>query len=265
MPKKITIAIYTDGACSGNPGPGGCGSIVVAPRGDSKWVHEIGAGAPQTTNNRMEMAAAIRALDYLELESPEETEILIYTDSTYMIQGVTKWVWGWKSRNWKTAEGKDVSNKELWEELLRAVARLKPATIEWNYVRGHNGDPGNERCDEIAVAYSTNKKEPLYDGPIDGYFVDLSEPPQVEIIPERGGGRNTNGSAKGSPGAKPEAGFPCYLVLDNGVLCRFRDWSSCERYVKGRNVKFKKVKSTAEQRQALIDWGQDPSADITDC
>src|SRR5215467_4946109 len=111
------------------------------------------------------------------LEVSEPCAIVLYTDSTYLIRGITQWIWGWRSRGWKNAEGKDVANRELWEELLRQVTRLKPVNIEWKYVRGHAGFPGNERCDFIAVAYSTNKKEQLYVGPRDAYFVDLNELP----------------------------------------------------------------------------------------
>src|SRR5271156_5629559 len=174
-----SILIFTDGACSGNPGPGGWGSIVTLPDGK---VHELGGGVRDTTNNRMEMVAAIRALAMLELSA--QSPIVLYTDSTYVIRGITQWIWGWRSRGWKNAEGKDVANRELWEELSRQVARLKPSTIEWKYVRGHAGFPGNERCDQIAVSFATGQPEQLYVGPLDGYFVDLNEVPDEDPLPE---------------------------------------------------------------------------------
>ncbi len=162
-----SILIYTDGACTGNPGPGGWACIVSLPDGT---VHEMGGGVKETTNNRMEMAAAIRALAMLELKEP--TPIVLYTDSSYVIKGITQWIWGWRSRGWKSADGKDVANRDLWEELLRQVTRLKPSNVDWRYVRGHSGYAGNERCDEIAVSYAKNKPDHLYVGSRDGYFID---------------------------------------------------------------------------------------------
>lgn len=170
-----SILIFTDGACTGNPGPGGWGSIVALPDGS---IHELGGGMRPTTNNRMEMAAAIHALGMLETTEP--TTIVLYTDSTYLIKGITQWIWGWRSKGWKTGDGKEVANRELWEELLRQVTRLKPATIDWKYVRGHCGNPGNERCDEIAVSFAKGQPERLYIGPRDGYFVDLDVLPDAE-------------------------------------------------------------------------------------
>ncbi len=145
--------IFSDGACTGNPGPGGWGSVIVYPDGH---IQELGGGNPETTNNRMEMVGALRGLS--SLEAPVDTDIEMFTDSTYVIRGITQWIWGWRSRGWKTAEGKEVNNRDLWEELAKQVARLKPATIHWRYVRGHTGVPGNERCDEISVAFSKGKK-----------------------------------------------------------------------------------------------------------
>src|SRR6185437_6667251 len=130
------IVIFTDGACSGNPGPGGWGSIIALPDGT---VREIGGADRQTTNNRMEMAAAIRALQLIE--TPVTCPVIIYTDSVYVIRGITQWIWGWRSRGWKSAEGKDIANRDLWEELSRQVARLKPTTTDWKYVRGHSAMP----------------------------------------------------------------------------------------------------------------------------
>jgi ribonuclease HI len=251
------IVIFTDGACTGNPGPGGWGCIIA---GADPAIREMGGSAPETTNNRMEMAAAIRALGQLE---PPVADIVLYTDSTYLIKGITQWVWGWRSRGWKTAEGKDVANKEMWEELVRQVTRLKPAKIDWRYVRGHVGYPGNERCDEIAVAFAKGKKEPLYIGTLDGYFVDLSIRPDAEPLPEQKNGSKTSGTKGGgaSGGGKPEAGYPKYISYVNGVLKGYATWSPCERDTKGKpGAKFKKVSSLAEQKETLVKWGLDPNS-----
>ncbi|MBA3856645.1 MAG: ribonuclease HI [Cyanobacteria bacterium PR.3.49] len=254
-----SVLIYTDGACTGNPGPGGWACIVLLPDGN---VHELGGGVKETTNNRMEMAAAIRALAMLEPK--EQCPIVLYTDSSYVIKGITQWIWGWRSRGWKSADGKDVANRELWEELLRQVTRLKPSTIDWRYVRGHSGYPGNERCDEIAVAFAKNKREQLYVGPREGYFIDLSELPDAEPIPENkkpaGTGSNTTpGGNRGSGSSGPAS----YLSYHNGVLQRHKTWAECERRVKGQsNAKFKKAKSPSEEREILIGWGLDPQTKI---
>lgn len=246
-----SIVIFTDGACTGNPGPGGWAAIVATTDGN---IHELGGNNPGTTNNRMEMVSAIRALALLE--PPLSSDVILYTDSTYLIRGITKWVFGWRSRGWKSAEGKDVANRDLWEELLRHVGRLKPATINWKYVRGHSGYPGNERCDQIAVSYAKGKPDPLYVGPADGYFVDLNELPEEDSLPDmkpKGASSSSKGSSKGSGG-----GPVTYLSYFNGVVARHATWAECERVVKGRNAKFKKAKSRDEEKQILSSWGLDP-------
>ncbi|WP_033067838.1 ribonuclease HI [Thalassospira australica] len=133
------VEIYTDGACSGNPGPGGWGAILRF-KGVEK---EMSGGDPETTNNRMEMMAAISALEALK----RPCVIDVYTDSSYVRDGITKWIFGWQKRGWKTADKKPVKNVELWQRLLKA---LEPHQVEWHWVKGHAGHPENERCDELA-------------------------------------------------------------------------------------------------------------------
>ncbi|MGB7247950.1 MAG: ribonuclease HI [Phormidesmis sp.] len=150
-------AIYTDGACSGNPGPGGWGTRIEFTDGQ---VHELGGRDGATTNNRMEMQAAISALEFLHNAAVEaaveSTHITLHTDSEYLKNGITKWIKGWKRKGWKTSAGKAVLNKDLWQQLDAVAQSLieKDLTIDWRYVRGHTGNPGNERCDEIASAFS---------------------------------------------------------------------------------------------------------------
>ena len=134
-----SVVIYTDGACSGNPGPGGWGSVLMY-RGHRR---ELSGGEKETTNNRMEMMAVIAALDSLK----RACRIVLYTDSTYVMKGMTEWLEGWKARNWKTAAKKPVKNVDLWERLDAAVARHH---VEWKWVKGHSGVPENERADELA-------------------------------------------------------------------------------------------------------------------
>jgi ribonuclease HI len=139
-----TIAkIYTDGACSGNPGPGGWGTIIYFTDGR---VQDIGGATPNTTNNRMELQASIVALEAYQ-NSGQTQPITLYTDSEYVRNGITKWISGWKKKGWKTAAGKPVMNQDLWQEL----DELNSSKVNWQYVKGHSGDPGNERADMIAV------------------------------------------------------------------------------------------------------------------
>ncbi|MGZ8281919.1 MAG: ribonuclease HI [Allosphingosinicella sp.] len=133
------VEIFTDGACKGNPGPGGWGAVIRS-GGREK---EISGGEPLTTNNRMEMLAAIRALEALQ----RPCKVDLYTDSAYVRDGITKWIHGWRRNGWKTADRKPVKNAELWLELLEATARHQ---VEWHWVKGHSGHPENERADKLA-------------------------------------------------------------------------------------------------------------------
>ena len=134
-----SVVIHTDGACRGNPGPGGWGARL-------SWngkLKELCGGESPTTNNRMELTAAIRALESLR----EPCAVALHTDSTYVMQGLTSWLPGWKARGWKTADRKPVKNQDLWQQLDAACQRH---TIVWTWVKGHSGDPGNEAADRLA-------------------------------------------------------------------------------------------------------------------
>ena len=139
MSAEAVVVIYTDGACSGNPGPGGWGAILIY--GDHR--KEILDGEAETTNNRMELMAAIKALE--ALKKPSRVEL--HTDSSYLKNGITGWIVRWKANGWRTANKKPVKNVELWQRLDKARARHQ---IDWRWVRGHAGHPDNERADELA-------------------------------------------------------------------------------------------------------------------
>ena len=133
------VEIFTDGACSGNPGPGGWGALL-------RWngvTKELYGGEADTTNNRMELTAAIKALNALK----EACEVDLYTDSVYVRNGISSWIDSWKANNWKTSAKKPVKNAELWQQLDEARSRHK---VSWHWVKGHAGHPENERCDELA-------------------------------------------------------------------------------------------------------------------
>lgn len=137
----MSIEIYTDGACSGNPGPGGWGSVLLY-NGHRK---ELSGGENDTTNNRMELMAVIRAMQALK----RPCEVTINTDSIYVMKGITEWIDNWKARNWKTASKKPVKNVDLWKELESALESHK---VNWKWVKGHSGVPENERADELATS-----------------------------------------------------------------------------------------------------------------
>ena len=136
------IIIYTDGACKGNPGPGGWGAIL---RSIGHVEKELFGGELSTTNNRMEMTAVIEALSALK----RPCDISLYIDSKYVLQGITEWLPGWKAKGWKTAAKQPVKNVDLWQK-LDALVNTGGHTIEWCWVKGHAGDPGNERADALA-------------------------------------------------------------------------------------------------------------------
>jgi ribonuclease HI len=140
------IVVYTDGACSGNPGPGGWGVLLQAVSGsDIVKERELKGGEPATTNNRMELLAAISALEVLDRPST----VRVVTDSAYVKNGVTTWIHGWKRNGWKTSAKKDVKNVELWQRLDTAQSRH---TVAWEWIKGHAGHPENERADALARA-----------------------------------------------------------------------------------------------------------------
>ena len=143
-PPKVTI--YTDGACSGNPGPGGWGALLRAGQHEK----ELSGYNPQTTNNRMELTAALEALRALK----RPCQIEFHTDSEYLRKGITEWIGNWKRRGWKTAAKKPVKNQDLWQALDQAI---QPHQITWHWVRGHAGHPENERVDQLARAAIPNQ------------------------------------------------------------------------------------------------------------
>ena len=135
------VEIFTDGACKGNPGPGGWAAVIRSGAREK----EISGGEPLTTNNRMELLAAIRGLETLK----RPCRVALYTDSAYVRDGITRWIHGWRKNGWRTADRKPVKNADLWQELVEAAA---PHRIEWHWVKGHSGHPENDRADALASA-----------------------------------------------------------------------------------------------------------------
>lgn len=170
----MEVILYTDGSSRGNPGPGGWGSIILT----KDIVKEFGGRDNATTNNRMELLAAIRGLDEVsklqaEKPSPKIKDVTVKTDSEYVKKGISTWIAGWLARGWKTAAKKPVLNQELWQELLVQKKKVESlgAKVEFVYVKAHAGIVLNERADTIATTYADNEPTPLYDGTRAGYMV----------------------------------------------------------------------------------------------
>jgi ribonuclease HI len=241
------IIVFADGASSGNPGPGGWGAVILD---ESQQVQELGGASPNTTNNKMELQATLAALLCIREHQLPGSPISIFTDSKYVIQGITQWVHGWKRNGWKTAEGKDVSNRDLWEALAGAAEALRSRKLSWNYVPGHAGIPGNDRVDEIAVQFSKKFQPTLYRGPLASYGVDLSDiTPKADIL-----------AAKNDKKRSVRVSGPtCYLSLVKGTVSRHSTWAECEARVKGvSGARFKKITSPDEEREVLKSWNVKP-------
>lgn len=245
------IVVFCDGASKGNPGPGGWGVVVVTPAGH---VTELGGRDPHTTNNRMELTGAISALAELGgVAGP----VAMYTDSTYVIKGIREWIWAWRRRGWKTAEGKDVLNRELWEALDDLVSARGKGAISWHYVRGHAGIPGNERVDEIADGLAQQQPVTLFRGALVDYPLPILDLPDDTDVPARSTSSSSSGPSKSGSKAKAHS----YLSVVDGKPMRHATWADCERRVKGRSgARFKKATSAADEVAILRSWRVDPDS-----
>ena len=223
----VTVRVYTDGACKGNPGPGGFGVRVRYPDGRVK---EFGGREAHTTNNRMELRAVIEGLE----RTRDEARVLVVTDSEYVRRGITEWVEGWKARDWTRKDGKPVSNRDLW----MALDRLLRPGVSFIYTAGHAGDPDNERCDRIASAFARGVSMQLEDG--------------IDETPLRAPARRPPG--KGKRARRKGPGI--YLSYVDGNLRKHATWEACERVVKGvSGARFKKCCSEEEVEETLRTWG----------
>ncbi len=226
------IHIYTDGSSIGNPGPGGWGAILWYPGGE---VRELGGREDHTTNNRMELVGAIESLEY---SFTAALPVRLYTDSAYLINGITKWVHGWQKNGWVTKSREPVLNKELWETLFAIAKKMQ---VEWRHTPGHAGIAGNERVDEIANGLARGFKITLYHGDMGEYGRDLSLPAQYE-------------KPAGTISRSPKN--PTYVSVVDGKVVRHTTWGECQKRVTGiRGAKFKKVFSAAEEERVLKAWG----------
>jgi len=228
------IVIFTDGASKGNPGPGGWGAIVA----DEKLVEELGAGESNTTNNRMELRAAFDALAHAAKWSA--THIDIYTDSSYVIGGATKWGSGWRRNGWITSTKQSVSNRDLWEPFLNLLDEIA-ATMRWHNVGGHVGIAGNERVDTIASGFALGAPIRLYSGPRAGYGIDIANMTVDESLQQK--------KSETRSRAKMKA-FSYISEVDGEVLVH-KTWGECEARVRGKKARFKKAVSAEEEAQII--------------
>jgi ribonuclease HI len=236
------LVIFTDGSALGNPGPGGYGAILGFEVLDE--VIELGGGKPHTTNNEMELTAVIAALAYAANNIAPTT---IYTDSSYVVKGITQWVNGWEKNGWMTKDKKPVSHQALWQQLVELVrAREIEAPITWEVVPGHVGIPGNERADGIATGFAKAEPVELYRGRMSAYDVDLTNLEIDETLLQK---KKT--SKSGTPAGKAY----CYLSLVDDVLMKHETWAECKARVDGKKAKYRKAISPEHEQEILDDWG----------
>lgn len=223
------ITIYCDGSSIGNPGPGGWGAVIS----NGRQVKELGGFEADTTNNRMELTAAVESLRALRGAS----SVTLHTDSSYVINGITKWVRGWLHNDWQTKEKKDVLNKDLWQELIQVTAKHK---VVWEHVRGHAGVRLNERVDILANGYARRKETILFSGTEVKYQEFLESMPKARVVR--------------SWSAKNKKAYSYVSSVDGKVMAH-TTWVECEKRVKGKKgVKYKKVFSKEEEVSLMSRW-----------
>ena len=242
--QENTITIFTDGSSRGNPGPGGYAYIAVYPDASGVfYVSEKGGNEKLTTNNRMEMKAVAEAFKFFDgYYSKEENtgkKYLVNIDSSYVLNGSTKWVFGWAKNGWKTSTKEDVLNVDLWKEIMEATAGKK---IQWNLVKGHSGHVGNERCDEIATSYadalSGGDKLELFSGTLSSYSLNLFD-------------ASSNVSSSKSK-SKNKGKAYSYVSAVDGLVMTHQTWEECEKRVKGANgAKYKKALSKSDEQNLI--------------
>jgi len=228
------ITIYTDGSSRGNPGPGGYGFICIYPNDAYEMrIDERGGREEMTTNNRMELKAVIEALKFFDdyYTKGTDTSFEIRLDSAYVLNGATKWLHGWKAKNWISSTKEEVKNIDLWQEMDSV---LKGKEIKWTLLKGHSEIFGNERCDEIATAYADNKKIDLYSG-------FLAEYKGAEEVLNIKVGAPTKKSSKNKSPAYS------YVSMVDGKINIDQTWDECKKRVHGKKALFKKSISKEDE------------------
>lgn len=244
-----TWYIFTDGACSGNPGPGGWAAIII---GGGNYV-EFGGGDSKTTNNRMEMAGAIEGIKI----APPDRNIVLWTDSSYLVNGLTKWIHGWKRNGWLKKDKKPVLNEDLW----RALDDLMSPRIKLKHVEGHAGNYLNERCDKIAVAFSQGKEILLraedLEAASDKDEITAALEAAKNYVPSPGGKKK---SKKPAPPPGEAYKNKVYLFIYKNQVHRFPDWPGCQAFSSGKPGFTKSCRSRAEEEQYVKSQGLPPES-----
>jgi len=223
--------IFTDGSSRGNPGPGGWGAVIV----EGESVIERGGREASTTNNRMELTAVVEALTHTSAD-----EVLVHTDSRYLISGITSWISGWKKNNWKTSAKEDVLNKDLWEALDALVSEKKVSFVK---VDGHAGIPGNERCDVIATSYADRHPVLLYNGTLSSYTVDITQT------------KSFNSGDKKKKSSKNSSPAYSYVSMVGGVIEVHHTWEECKARVHGvSGTRFKKSQNAEDEKNIINEF-----------
>ncbi|MFA6551883.1 MAG: viroplasmin family protein [Candidatus Paceibacterota bacterium] len=289
-----SIIIFTDGASKGNPGPGGWGAVLIrqsANQNGDSGVVELGGAERVTTNNRMELSAAIHALFYLltntlnakpceknslgifpqggisqgRLINLKTYKLVLHSDSSYLINGITKWIFGWQKKNWITVQKEEVLNRDLWEKLFELT---KNFDIEWKYVGGHSGVAGNERCDEIATRYAEQTRTERGTNPstrtefgtghgaeeeIKLFNGKLSDYPIKNILSLNIDTEKTK--IKNDSHSRSKAKAYSYLSMIGGKIEIHKTWAECENRVKGKSgARYKKSLSPIEEKEIISEW-----------
>lgn len=234
------MIIFTDGSARGNPGPGGWGAIVMT---DDTAI-ELGGREDHTTNNRMELTAVISALESASDDKPARPnshsgrEMTIYTDSAYVVNGITRWVKGWEANKWKTSKKEEVLNKDLWEKLVDVTAHK---VINWKVIKGHSGTAGNERCDVIATSFADKAPVVLYNGSRERYGIDVSVAEKI------------SGGSKSKSKRKAYS----YVSMVGGVVQVHKTWEECKARVSGvSGAKYKKSVSPADEEEIVREFAE---------
>lgn len=230
--KNDELLIYTDGASRGNPGPGGWAAVILV----ADMAMEVAGGAARATNNQMELEA-VRAVLSDSAALAHEGTVTVLSDSAYVVNGLNSWVWGWEKKGWVTMQKTPVENKDMWVDLLGLLKqygdRLTVAKVS-----GHAGELYNERCDELAVAAALGKEQRLFKGSLKDYEAFLKEMGTTakKAVPKK---------------KKNDAPAYSYVSLVDGKVHVDKTWAACEKRVKGKKAKFKKVFSKAEETELV--------------
>lgn len=228
--------LFTDGSSRGNPGAGGWAVVLI--NLNSKTIKEIGGRESLTTNNRMELRAVMEGLKNIS----HDNAIKIFSDSSYVIKGITQWIKNWKKNGWLTQNKEDVVNKDLWMEIDQLISGKN---ISWQYVGGHIGIVGNERCDEIATSFADDENIKLYEGPISEYSL-----PTITNISFDEAKLNNKKSKSSRSSAKAYS----YVSLVDNKIEVHKTWLECEKRVKGVKARYKKALDAAEEQEIIKEF-----------